>query len=87
MSGAAPADEHRIALMLEWARCSRNMPMLPPNPRNFIRKPNASPTVQPLTFSEEEEEWEEEEWEEEEDFEEEEWEEEEEEWEEEEEEF
>jgi hypothetical protein len=54
------------------------------NPGNFIRKPNASPTVQPLTFSEEE--WEEEEWEEEEDFEEE-WEEEEEEWEEEEEEF
>jgi proline/glutamate/leucine-rich protein 1 len=57
------------------------------SPGNFIRKPNSSPTVQPLTFSEEEEEWEEEEWEEEEDFEEEEWEEEEEEWEEEEEEF
>ncbi len=54
-------------------------------PEELYKKADGSPTVLPLTFSEEEEEWEEEEWEEEEDFEEEEWEEEEEEWEEEEE--
>ncbi len=53
-------------------------------PAELYKKAEDSPTVLPLTFSEEEEEWEEEEWEEEEDFEEE-WEEEEEEWEEEEE--
>jgi hypothetical protein len=58
-----------------------------PKPEELYKKAECSPTVQPLTFSEEEEEWEEEEWEEEGDFEEEEWEEEEEEWEEEEEEF
>jgi proline/glutamate/leucine-rich protein 1 len=56
-------------------------------PVELYKKAEFFPTVQPLTFSEEEEEWEEEEWEEEEDFEEEEWEEEEEEWEEEEDEF